>query len=132
MRLHARALKNDIGKPWRDVVTSLPRAEGDPLRPNAQQHRAAPRKTALRTQDAMRGCHGNGAIGLDRGDFAENTCGQTHKLQGKGRGGPVIQGLWRIQLFDPTLVHYRDPVRHDQCLILIMRHENRGGAKFTQ
>jgi hypothetical protein len=46
--------------------------------------------------------------------------------------GPVIHGLRRALLLDPALVHQNDAVGEHDCLLLVMRHEDRGDAHLLQ
>ena len=63
-------------------------------------------------------------------DPATDQIGAAEKLGGKDRSGLRIDFRWRTDLLDPACPHQRNPARHREGFLLVVRHHDEGDAEL--
>ena len=49
----------------------------------------------------------------------------SEECRDKACRGPIVDVLWRSDLFNPALVDHANAVRHGDCFFLVMGHEDK-------
>ncbi len=132
MRLDARSLEDDVGQHRADGVPARPGPESHALGPHADEDVCAWLEPALAEHGTVGRVDRHPARRIEARDLARNAAREADELEREGRRRPAVDRVGRVILLDPAAIHHRDPVGHDQRLVLIVRHEDRRGAELAQ
>src|SRR5882757_7654953 len=111
-----------------DDLRSEPRvAETDPLGADADRHRTC----EADRRDCAPGAGNQPRRSAGLVDGRGEIVGLPQKLRHEGGRRPLVGLLRRADLLDAALAHDHDPVGQRHRLVLVVGHENRGGAEIA-